>query len=193
MANWVGKPDTFAARSLRKAEDEAKLREEQGLPPIPIAKNIPGGGSGTRDFGSGEEDELSLFANTKFSSTDWEKFQFEIQLHFIDEKTVLLSMNGQESLEREWKIISTSPSNTVVEIRTPDVKKDEAKETENDTAENDSKEPKKSSEAAQPKVPEVRRFIIRFEGEKKDRFTLSEDGADPYVGSLLFRRPEKNE
>jgi hypothetical protein len=39
--------------------------------------------------------------------------------------------------------------------------------------------------------PEVRRFLIRFEGVNKDRFTLTEEGADRFVGSLLFRRADE--
>ncbi len=103
--------------------------------------------------------------------TDWERFEFSVALEFVDRSKVRMSLGGdQEVVEGEWRVVESAGNRLTIQIV-----------TENDPRGANDQAPTSSS-------PLVRQFVIRFEGEEADRFTLVEDGADPDLGSLLFER-----
>ena len=172
LGQWRGRPDTASARAKRKAGDEDAQRAAQGLPPKTRDDAI-----GISNVGAEGGDLPKMSVGNIV--TDWEQFEFDVQLHFVDRRKVRISMQEQQPVEGTWQVTSNLGDQATIEIRT--------KVTKTQDGSAGGTERKTGGQADQ----DIRRFVVRFEGEKKDRFTLSEDGADPYVGSLLFHKVKK--
>ena len=158
----------------RKAESDAARREKAGLPPHTPSVPSLRLAEPTAQL-TGTDDDQPVAAETLQS--DWETTDFEIDLRFLPNQIVRMSLGGAAEVEGTWEVITRSLDRVTVEIR-----------TESSPRAGTTIQPESGDD---PAPEEVRRFVIRFEGEAKDRFTLQEEGADPDVGSLLFHKVEE--
>ena len=179
---WRGQPTRRPPGWRRKSEADAARRAKAGLPPL-VPRDAPAvpGAQATEptaqlaaDPMASDDDRPSALEATQTPVTDWETTDFEIELRFLPREKIRMSLGGEKELEGSWEVIARSLDRVTIEIETASTTTSETTSRPN------------SNVAA--KRPEIRRFVIRFEGEEKDRFTLQEEGADPDVGSLLFHK-----
>lgn len=158
MGKWVGHHDSESARFIRKTQDEFELAKESGKD-LPEVKANP------------ETDSTKR----KQPLTDLEQADFEIELNFKSGKKIEMTQGGANRINGTWQVVSNTPSRIVLEIRTPKGSSSKA------SAKASGKKSKKSDDM-------LRRWVVRLEGVKQNRFTLVEEGADPEVGIILFKK-----
>lgn len=109
-----------------------------------------------------------------------EQFDFRIRLDIAEDGTVAMSKTGaggEQSLEGTWSV-QENEDGIVLKITTKPPNSDEPGQSDSEDIVPQEPNSKKS---------ETRRFVVEFDG-LAEGFTLTEDGADPDVGSLVFSR-----
>lgn len=153
------------------------------------AEGAPVGAPAAKESsGKSEQPALPMAAVSLLS-----QFEFTISLEFLADHRVEMSLAGgaeklppgSQAIEGRWSIVETDKNRIVLEIKTPHRPAEETGATTEGTAVNVSRTEEESAS------PERRRFVIRFDDESKDRFTLTEEGSKPYLGTLVFRRVGK--
>lgn len=152
---WVGVPDTSAARAQREAAKYQELVAASGGDASATSADSAAPAAG------GDRPQRPAVV------TDWEQFDVEVALDFVDSDTVRMQISGEatgEPVVGQWKVVESGPAGLVIEVRTPGV-----------------------GDAA---PPVRRRFEIELDRREQGvvGFTLNEVGADRRLGSLYFRR-----
>lgn len=140
---WIGKPDSVAAKAAREAEKYGDSPEQ------------------TSDDPNAERAQRK-------PATDWEGFDVQVELNFLNGSALELALGGADSkVAGRWSIIETSPTGCTIEVTT--------------------EEPAQEGERV---VSERRRFELLFDERDGELvgFELSEVGADRQVGALYFQR-----
>ena len=162
QGRWRGTPDTAAARAQRKA------------------KRLQKAGKAVQTDSSQPNKSKSKGDRPRQPLSDWEQFDFFVLLDFVDQRKVRISLGDQgEPVEGSWQVIESSGDRVTIQIKSDSPVIDGKQAT-----------PDGSSDAASGDTRRDRQFVIRFEGKKKECFTMTEDGADPLQGRLFFQRAD---
>ncbi len=138
LGRWIGRPDS--------SEVDIPVPADAG----PQDDNLP---AATRPPGAVSQ------------KTDFELFDFSIELDFLDRRRIRVTMGGnKESVEGTWRTVEAAGDRITIQIAA---------------------DPTASSSAGSTTL---RQYVVRFKSGSPDEFTLQEDGADPLLGRLHFMR-----
>ena len=158
LGRWRGKPDTKAARRLREAKKYGDLTSES---------------AGEQLQADGTSTTPPVLKPAK--QTDWERYPVGVQLHFVSQTQLQLSLaDGSQLRAGTWRVVSTSPTGCRIEVEI-----DGSPSSETDSL---------------AQSGQLRQFALEMDYEDGQcvGFLLSEVGADPQLGWLYFE-PETNE
>jgi len=162
---WIGRPERTTDRKPSGNESDVPIDAADGARPAKEGENSEGGRQSLPVRSSGPDRE---------TPSQLEKFDFALKLDFEGDGEVTMQIDGEQnqSIEGQWQVIRVVGPGLVIQVT-----------------------PNTDPTAPPNALPTPRRFEVKFrrhsDGEiNQDSFLLSEVGADPWKGALLFERAE---